>query len=79
MTTIDLKRSIQQKVEKIEDRNLLEEVNAIIDYITNEAEDWNNLPEELKIAIEEGLMQLDSGNKLSYEEVKRRHSKWFTQ
>ena len=47
-------------------------------YLTSGKEDWNNLSTELKEAVEEGLQQLNTGNKISYDELKKRNSRWFT-
>ncbi len=78
MTTTDLKSKIKKKIDKINDVELLEEFNSIMNYLTSGKEDWNKLPPELKEAVEEGLQQLNTGNKVSYEEVKKRNSRWFT-
>jgi len=49
-----------------------EQVKAVLDEY-----DWNNLPYALKTAISEGLEQLENGKKISYDEVKKRNSRWF--
>lgn len=78
MTSTDLKLKIKSKVDKINDVKLLEEVDSIMNYLTSGKEDWNNLPLELQEAIEEGLEQLNRGEKISYDEVKKRNSRWFS-
>ncbi len=78
MTIPDLKSDIKRKIDEIDNVKLLEEFNIIMNYLTSEKEDWNNLAPELKEAIEEGLEQLDRGNKVSYEEVKKINSRWFS-
>jgi hypothetical protein len=78
MTTPELKNSIHQKIDEIEDQIILEEVKSIVDFITSPKGDWNDLPENVKQAIEDGINQLDNGRKISYEEVKQRHARWFT-
>lgn len=78
MTTTDLKSKIKSKIDEINDVELLEEVDTIMNYLTSGKEDWNNLPQELQAAIEEGLQQLNNSNKISYDEVKKRNSRWFT-
>jgi len=78
MTTTDLKSKIKSRVDEINDVELLEEVNSIVNYLTSGKEDWNNLSTELKEAVEEGLQQLNTGNKISYDELKKRNSRWFT-
>jgi hypothetical protein len=78
MKTTDLKSKIKSKVDEINDVELLEEVNSIVNYLTSGKEDWNNLSTELKEAVEEGLQQLNTGNKISYDELKKRNSRWFT-
>ena len=78
MTTTDLKSKIKSKVDEINDVELLEEGNSIVNYLTSGKEDWNNLSTELKEAVEEGLQQLNTGNKIPYDELKKRNSRWFT-
>ncbi len=78
MTTTNLKSIIKSKVDEINDIEILEEVNSIMNYLTSGKEDWNNLSAEIKEAVEEGLQQLNAGNKISYDEVKKRNSRWFT-
>jgi len=78
MTTSELKQNIQKKLNNIEDITILKEVDSIINYISSGREDYNELPEDLKIAIEEGLAQMDNGKKVSYEEVKKRNARWFS-
>jgi len=78
MTAIKLKKDIQRKIDKIDDISLLKEVDSIINLISSGKEDYNELPEEVKNAIEEGLAQLDSGKKISYDEVKKRNARWFS-
>ena len=78
MITTDLKSKIKSKVDEINDVELLEEVNSIVNYLTSGKEGRNNLATELKEAVEEGLQQLNTGNKISYDELKKRNSRWFT-
>mgnify|MGYP001167391356 CR=1 FL=1 len=78
MTAIKLKKDIQKKIEKIDDISLLQEVDSIINLISSGKDDYNELSEEIKNAIEEGLAQLDNGKKLSYDEVEKRNARWFS-
>ncbi len=78
MTATEIRANIQRKLNKIEDLSVLEEVESIINFISSGKEDFNLLPEEVRHSITEGLEQLDKGNKLSYEEVKKRNAKWFS-
>lgn len=71
MTTLKLKENIQKKLDKIEDISLLKEVDSILSFISSGKDDYNELPDEVKHSIEEGLAQLDCGKKLSYDEVKK--------
>jgi hypothetical protein len=78
MTATEIRANIQRKLDKIDDLSVLEEVESIINFISSGKEDFNLLPEEVRNSITEGLEQLDKGNKLSYEEVKKRNAKWFS-
>ncbi len=77
MTASELKTNIQKKLDNIEDINVLKEVDIIISFISSDREDYNDLPEEVKQTIEEGLSQLENGKKITYEELKMRNARWF--
>ncbi|HTF03649.1 MAG TPA: hypothetical protein VK826_06460 [Bacteroidia bacterium] len=40
-------------------------------------EEWDLLPDAVKLGIEEGLRQADAGQGISHEEFKKKFSRWF--
>ena len=70
MTTTNLKSIIKSKVDEINDIEILEEVNSIMNYLTS-GKKKNKFISGNKEAVEEGLLQLNAGNKISYDEVKK--------
>jgi predicted transcriptional regulator len=38
---------------------------------------WNELPDEVKIEIDEAIRQADAGELISHEEVMKKYQKWI--
>lgn len=78
MSITDLKKHIHNKIDKINDAQLLEDIDHIMDFVKSSREDWNDLPDNVRESIEKGIQQLDNGEKISFEDFKSKNSKWFT-
>ena len=78
MTSIELKKRIIKKIDKIEDKYLLSQVHDIINKIvSNEKIDWNTLSAREKKSIEKGLSNLNKGDYIDYDEVKKQFPSWL--
>jgi hypothetical protein len=42
-----------------------------------EEENWDDLPEELRMSIDQGIKEGEEGKTISYEQFKKENSKWF--
>ena len=42
-----------------------------------EEENWEDLPEELRMSIDQGIKEGEEGKTISYEQFKKENSKWF--
>jgi predicted transcriptional regulator len=75
----DLRSDIHKAIDTIDDESLLNEIQHIIEQSKqdNDAE-WDNLPQEVKSAIEEGLAQAEQGRTISNEQAKQKLKKWFS-
>lgn len=78
METIKLKTNLHSLIDKIEDTELLEQLNKILNNsLSNEKVRWDSLSKEEKKSIEEGLRQLENGEGVDFEEVNKSFDEWI--
>ncbi len=75
MTTIQLKNKLLDKIDKINDSNVISELNEVIDsyFLTERIVLSNNH----KAAIEEGIADIKQGNYLTEQEANREVEEWL--
>jgi predicted transcriptional regulator len=73
MTTLEIKSNLHQKIENISDSKFLEAVLEMIELndIYAKQSHWDSLSLEDKQAIQDGVDQLNKGELISDEEVRR--------
>ena len=71
MTTSDLKINLLKLIVETDDREVLEEIEAYFHTLTRKGDWWQEISEKEKSLIEIGLRQLDNGQGISYEKVKK--------
>ena len=72
MNTVDLKSSLHELIESIEDNNILSAIYLLLakqQCRTSEKDFWDELPEHVKAGIEEGLAQSEKGEGIPHDEV----------
>lgn len=76
----NMKSDLHKVIDTIDDEELLEEIHYLIkSSVDGKSEDlWDDLPEEVKNAITEGLAQADRGQTISNEQFKEKFKKWFS-
>lgn len=72
------KKKIIEWISEIEDESTIEELKILRDVSVNGSDLWDNLSEEEKKGIDEGIKNIDEGRIVSYEDVKKEVKKWFT-
>jgi hypothetical protein len=72
------KKKIIEWISEIEDESTIEELKILRDVSVNGSDLWDNLSEEEKKGIDEGIKDIDEGRIVSYEDVKKEVKKWFT-
>ncbi|MCG6960816.1 hypothetical protein LJE82_13085 [bacterium BMS3Abin03] len=78
MTSTELKKRIIKKIDKINDNHLLSQFNDILNKIVSDEEiSWDSLSPEEKKSIEKGLNQLNRGEFIEYDEVKKHFPGWL--
>jgi hypothetical protein len=72
------KKKIIEWISEIEDESTIEELKILRDVSVNGSDLWDNLSEEEKKGIDEGIKNIDEGRIVSYEDVKKEVKKWLT-
>ncbi len=62
---------------KTTDESLLKQVKALFKAHHVEADFWDELHEDVQNEVQEALVELEKGEGLSGEEVKRKHEQWL--
>jgi hypothetical protein len=74
------KERVVKMIMNIDDEFLLEEIEDYLSEIAtpdNEIEEWNNLSIETQTNIEEAIIQSETGQTLTFEEVKQNINLWL--
>lgn len=75
----DLRTDLHKAIDAIDDEALLSEIQHLIALSADQKEEaWDELPEAVKSAIEEGLLQSERGQTLTNEQVKQKLNNWFS-
>jgi len=78
MEAIKLKQNLHSLIDKVEDIELLEQMNKILNNsLSNEKISWDSLSEEEKKSIEEGLRQLENGEGIDFDEINKSFDEWL--
>ncbi len=75
MSTAELKEKVLKRIEQINEDYLLEELLGVIEIETSD--EFFKIPEEHKNDIEIGLAQIESGNTIPHEEVRKKVEEWL--
>jgi predicted transcriptional regulator len=73
MTLVELKKSIHEKIDTLDDENLLEMVNSIL--IQNN--EVFIIPEHMKEGIKQGKRDIENGDIYTMEELEKKYEKWL--
>ncbi len=73
MTLIELKKSIHKKVDDLNDRELLELVDAIV----NRKDEVFVIPEPMKEGIRQGMEDIKNGDFHTMEDFEKKYEKWL--
>ncbi|WP_448702120.1 hypothetical protein ACFGVR_07460 [Mucilaginibacter sp. AW1-3] len=73
MTLIELKKSIHQKVDDLNDRELLELVDALV----NRKDEVFNIPEHMQAGIKQGIADIQKGDVFTMDDFEIKYEKWL--
>jgi predicted transcriptional regulator len=76
----NIKSDLHKVIDTIDDEELLEEIHYLIkSSVDGKSEElWDDLPQEVKDAITEGLAQADRGQTITNKQFKEKFKKWFS-
>ncbi|MGF7079256.1 hypothetical protein [Mucilaginibacter sp. UYCu711] len=73
MTVLELKKSIHEKVDSLNDPEYLERLNTMI----NQKDEVIEIPERHMASIEQGMRDMKNGDFLTLEQLEKRYEKWL--
>ncbi|OCX51119.1 hypothetical protein BEL04_20625 [Mucilaginibacter sp. PPCGB 2223] len=73
MTLIELKKSIHQKVDDLNDRELLELVDALI----HRKDEVFVVPEHMEAGIRQGIIDIQKGDVFTMDDFEAKYEKWL--
>jgi len=73
MTLVELKKSIHQKVDNLDDRELLELINQL----AYKKDEVFVIPEFMKEGIRQGRQDIQNGDFFTMEDFEKKHEKWL--
>ena len=73
MTLVELKKSIHEKIDDLNDPDYLDMLNTMISY----KDKLFQIPEDHLTGIKQGEEDIKNGNFLTLEELEKRYEKWL--
>jgi predicted transcriptional regulator len=73
MTLVELKKSIHEKIDHLNDQDFLELVNTMI----NNKDKVFQIPKEHLVGIKQGMQDIENGDFITMEEFEKRYEKWL--
>ncbi len=77
MTKTEIKQNIHSLVETMDNENILIQVKEMLESISKESISFSNLNTEEQKSIQKGIEQLNNGEKIDYEDVKKNYPEWL--
>jgi len=78
MTDIKIKQNLHTLIDNLQDVRILKLVHeAVCEIIEDKRIKWNSLSENERRSIETGIEQLDKGEKINYEDIKKEFPEWI--
>jgi len=71
-----LRKKVKKYIDQVDDKTV-KMVYALLE-AENNYDDWDELPDAIKNAIDESIQQADNGQFLLHEDVMKKYNKWLT-
>ena len=76
MNIATIKLDLPKKIIDTEDKGIINHIKAVFD--THPEENWfENLPDDVKASVEQGIKEADKGEDIPHEVVMQRFQKWL--
>ena len=78
MTKTEIKQNIHSLVDTVDDEAVLEQIKEMVEYMaTEDVVNWNSLSEAERKSVEKGIEQLNRGEKIDYEDIRKQYPEWL--
>lgn len=78
MTAIKIKQNLHALIDNLQDDKILKLVNeAVCEIIEDKRLRWDSLSKSERKSIETGIEQLDKGEMINYEDIKKEFPEWI--
>ncbi len=77
MTKTEIKQNIHSLVETMDNENILIQVKEMLESISNDSISLSKLSIEEQNSIRKGIEQLDKGETIDYEDIKKNYPEWL--
>lgn len=77
MTKTEIKQNIHSLVETMDNENILIQVKEMLESISNDSISFGKLSIEEQRSIQKGIEQLDKGETIDYEDIKKNYPEWL--
>lgn len=77
MTKTEIKQNIHSLVETMDNENILIQIKEMLESISNEPISFSKLSIEEQKSIQKGIEQLNNGEKIDYEDIKKSYPEWL--
>lgn len=78
MTKTEIKQNIHSLVDTVDDEAVLEQIKEMVEYMATEGVvNWNSLSEAERKSVEKGIEQLNRGEKIDYEDIRKQYPEWL--
>ena len=78
MTKTEIKQNIHLLVDTVDDEAVLEQIKEMVEYMATEGVvNWNSLSEAERKSVEKGIEQLNRGEKIDYEDIRKQYPEWL--
>lgn len=74
-----LRDEMRHLIEDSDYDSLVRAKDALLNNGSEEADWWDDMSDEQRASLEEGMRQADAGETISYEDFKQQNRKWFPQ
>lgn len=77
MTKTEIKQNLHSLIDTVEDEGALAQIQEMLESITENPLALSSLSEQERISVNTGIEQLNNGEKIDYEDIKKNYPEWL--